>query len=572
MKLVQITTLCACLCFATAAAQAQQTPTSSSGGPEISNAFFQSDLRQALEDIAAQARVNIVATPEVSGLVTVTISNRNVETALDLVLAGTGYSFTRFPNYILVYDPEFANSGDGELLQTRIFVPINLDSQTAFDLLPERLQRNVRISENSNIVSVTAAEPVLSNILNILAQLDSEMKINGNMIALQYVSVETLNGLMPPALSQNVRTDPERNAVLIHGTRAEIQKIEELIYELDIPLPRKAVVDDPIFPVTLVHLRHSKAADIVEMLPESMQRFVSADPQANRLSIAAPYATTSDIEANILALDARKAEVRLEAKVVALDSVDFLNYGADFEWPRVTAGTTYIDGQILDNTQSTFEPWEVRVGYSPTRQFTNALNVNLELLSKNNDATIVSTPRVTTQDGAQAEIQVTTAEYFQLAIERDGFFTADLEEIETGTVLNITPRVGTGPDIGLEIDVTVSDVVARGEDNLPIVVSRRATSQISVENGGTAVVAGLVDTRKRRENKGLPGLRHLPLLGPAFSATEFEHEVKQVAIFVTAHIVGAESPESPFKHKSKPQLNEKAFQDALRQELLRREQ
>ena len=57
-------------------------PTSAQNSPLISNVFFQSDLRQAIEDIAAQAGINIIADPSVQGVVSVTLENVTVDTSV----------------------------------------------------------------------------------------------------------------------------------------------------------------------------------------------------------------------------------------------------------------------------------------------------------------------------------------------------------------------------------------------------------------------------------------------------------------------------------------------------------
>ena len=51
--------------------------------PLVDNVFYQTDLRQAIEDIAAQANVNIIADPGVQGLVSVAIENATVDEALE---------------------------------------------------------------------------------------------------------------------------------------------------------------------------------------------------------------------------------------------------------------------------------------------------------------------------------------------------------------------------------------------------------------------------------------------------------------------------------------------------------
>src|SRR3546814_18065748 len=85
--------------------------------------------------------------------------------------------------------------------------------------------------------------------------------------------------------------------------------------------------------------------------------------------------------------------------------------------------------------------------------------------------------------------------------------------------------------------IEVSDVIARGEQNLPVVSRRIAHSSMQIESGGTAAVAGLVDTRAQFGERGIPGARNLPFLGRVFSTDTLIHQARQVAVFVTATLV-----------------------------------
>ncbi|MHC4241158.1 MAG: secretin N-terminal domain-containing protein [Planctomycetota bacterium] len=68
----------------------------------ISNTFIDCPLRDALKSIAAAADVTIIPDENVKGLVTCTLKDVTVETALDILLAGTPYLWKKTPHYYLV--------------------------------------------------------------------------------------------------------------------------------------------------------------------------------------------------------------------------------------------------------------------------------------------------------------------------------------------------------------------------------------------------------------------------------------------------------------------------------------
>ena len=173
------------------------------------------------------------------------------------------------------------------------------------------------------------------------------------------------------------------------------------------------------------------------LLPEALGAYVRADTASNTLAVSAPPHMVDGIRRDVAAVDVPRRHVMLDARVVVLERADLLDFGTDISWPEITLGG--VTGDNIDF------PWELRIGYSPSREFTNALSLTLNFLSATQQATIVSSPQVLAQDGRTSEIRVTTEEFFEILTDSEAnLSTSQLEQIETGTILSITPRIGTG--------------------------------------------------------------------------------------------------------------------------------
>ena len=494
----------------------------------ISNVFFQSDLRQALEDVSAQAGVNVIADPSVRGIVSVTLEDVTLQDALDLLLAGTEYRVEATEDYYLVYSPDVTSGSFTDISETRIYELTYVSPEAARNLLPEPLQRYVRFEPGTTRLAITAPSEIMERIVADLALLD---RANGETVfyAPHNISAERARDLLPENLQSFVRVDPERNTLAVTAPREASDSIMEQVRRLDVALPPNSVEVPDVAPSQIVRLNHARAATVVNLLPLAVADFVRADETTNAVAVSAPPRLAEAILRDISVIDAPRPHIMLDARVVVLEQSDILDFGGSVQWPQIGAG-----GVFADNVDF---PWEVRIGYTPSREFTNALTMTLNLLSQNDQATIVTSPQVMAQDGIPAEIRVTTEEYFQITSEDGAFIRSELEQIETGTILSITPQIGRNGDITLDLELEVSDVVSRGQMDLPVVSRRTARSRVQVENGGTAAVAGLVDTRSQIGNSGTPGLRSVPLLGRAFRTDSLAHNARQVAIFVTATMV-----------------------------------
>ncbi|WP_371036824.1 MULTISPECIES: secretin and TonB N-terminal domain-containing protein [unclassified Rhodosalinus] len=521
----------------------------------VDNVFFQTDLRTALEDIAAQTGANIVADPGVQGIVTVTIEDATIEDALDLVLAGTGYRVVRRPDYFLVYNPDPRADLFAEVSDTEVIALRNLEASAARDLLVEPLRKYVRADSANRRLVISAPPELLQVILQDVETIDRPNSDQTVFAALTYIEAASARELLPERLQGYVRADQVRNSLSISGPASVRQEALQLVQRLDRPLPPKNVDARDVYDTGLIKLDHVTAEVVTNLLPENLATHVRADAVSNTLSVNAPPAIARQIHADIAKIDQPRKHIMLEARVVVLDTTAFLDLGTQFQPPGLTAGANRTDG--------TTDISEIALGYTSGRTFTNALGLTLNLLSENNQAAIVASPQVLAQDGIESVIRVTTAEFFQILTENDSFIRSDLEEIETGTILRITPQVGRDRTLTLDMELEVSDVVARGEQNLPVVNRRTVQNTVQLQNGGTAAVAGLSDLRSQQGRSGIPGLRNLPFLGRNDTSRS---RTQQVAIFVTATLV---EPEDRRFRSGNPgavplgQVDETAFRSEL---------
>jgi type II secretory pathway component GspD/PulD (secretin) len=273
--------------------------------------------------------------------------------------------------------------------------------------------------------------------------------------------------------------------------------------------------------------------------------------EGNMLIITASPTMMDRILQDIREIDHPRRQVLLDARVVAMERGNLLNLGVEWGWPTIRAGTFHDSAGTATSVALPGWPWGVQIGYTPDRTFTDSLMMALNLLEENSQADIIANPKVIAQDGRQAEMRVVQEEWFMMTTPNtgEGFFTrAELEKIESGTVLVITPHIGDNNDIRLEMAVEVSDSIpkARGSD-LPVVTRRMAKNAVTLRDGGTVAVGGLTENRSKSSLKRVPGLANLPLIGELFKNRNNDKASREVAVFVTAHLVpeGAQMASMP---------------------------
>jgi len=279
-----------------------------------------------------------------------------------------------------------------------------------------------------------------------------------------------------------------------------------------------------------------------------------ADPNGHIVTVTAPVDLAERLVGELKALDIRPRHVLLDARIVAMERGDLLNIGVEWGMPTAQLGGV-TDSWFRGTPSTTGEaiatgsfPWALSVGLSFDRTFTNALTAALNLLHENNKVDILSSPQIVGRDGERSRIQAITEEYFALTppvAQQGGFFYSQtqFETVKSGTTLEITPLVGDNNDITLQVAVEVSDSIPRGRGSeLPVVTRRTAQNSVVIRDGGTVAVAGLTENRTREKQRRVPFFSELPLIGGAFRNNDNDKATREIAVFITAHLV----PEGSF--------------------------
>lgn len=355
--------------------------------------------------------------------------------------------------------------------------------------------------------------------------------------------------------------------IVLAGTGFVVKKTPDyyLVCSADLESPSFPAISETQF----IKLDYVKATEAIKLLSPSFKDYVRADADTNMLCITAPTELVRRIAGDLAKVDRPPRHCRLDARIVVMEHEDLLELGVQWGWPQVRAGVFTNSDFHGGGLSGPDWPWGLQIGYTTGKEFTDSLLLMLNLLTQNENATVLASPQLMAQDGKEAEIAVNTEEYFEIV--NEGYYTqSTLQKVESGTVLKLTPRIGEDGDITLEIATEVSDVVGRGEKNLPVITRRQTKSTVRVEDGGTAAVAGLMLSRTRLAESGVPGLAALEGIGPLFRKDTDEKSSRQVAVFVTARLV-PDGGETRAKAKKRPVIDlvGPEFRQQLRESLNR---
>ncbi len=184
-------------------------------------------------------------------------------------------------------------------------------------------------------------------------------------------------------------------------------------------------------------------------------------------------------------------------------------------------------------------------------------NIIISALKTQNNTKIVSNPTVVTLNNTEGVIKI--GQEFPIPSYTYNTVTGSFEVSgftykPIGIILKVTPQVNGHGVIKLTLEPEVSQqngstsFGGAGGASIPIIATRSAKTQVSLKDGYTMGIGGLITSSQDHGGTKVPILGDIPILGRLFSSRNVNDSVTNLLIFITAKTVSADgaSPEEVF--------------------------
>lgn len=174
------------------------------------------------------------------------------------------------------------------------------------------------------------------------------------------------------------------------------------------------------------------------------------------------------------------------------------------------------------------------------------LSATLTALQQYAGVNVLSSPRVLAVTKSPAKVEVVTEiPYIRATVETNvgggsaGTSTAEEVEFkEAGLTMTVTPTIQEGGVVEISIEQKFSNVVDYFQD-IPVLDSRNLSTVMSVQDGHTAVLGGLIQNAVSEDDTGVPILMDIPLLGRLFRSDVDQSQRRQLLVFVTPRVLNS---------------------------------
>jgi type IV pilus assembly protein PilQ len=389
----------------------------------VTNSFFETNLRDALNEVSQQVNIPFLMDESVQGTVTVKLDNTPLDLTLEMLLVSGGYEYIEDRNYLLIGFPQSSSPIFKRLSKTKVLHPVYMLPTEISELLSDDYKKFVKFSDPNNTIVITAQPVLLDRIVKDISKIDhrpAQMMLE--------VLIADVSTSAKSKIGRDFWNDKASGMGTLGGTPFGLQS-----------------------------------------------------------------STDSGFTFNIVE----------------------------------QANTNLIDQATLATLGVTMPP-----GASVLRYFTGVFNA----MEDTGEARVWATPSVVATDGKRAVIDINTEQIIPIVSGPTDFLQVTTKNYETGVSMQIVPRISSNGAINLDIqEIRVSTVSFTGErqstgDRLPVLTTRRISTNVSLANQETLVIGGLLDIQHGDQGKNFPGMKSASIIAGVEKQTR---ETRDLVIFIT---------------------------------------
>lgn len=167
----------------------------------VSGVYFETPIKEILEDISGKVKVNILTDSSVQGIVTIELRDIPLERALTMILAPGGYTFRDMGGYYLVGAVDSENPAFIHLSETQVIKLSYVPADIVLSVLPDIFARLIKVNPASNSLVVTGSPELIKRIREDVAKIDQPTHIVGFDVVIAELSPEDAKKLLDVDLS-----------------------------------------------------------------------------------------------------------------------------------------------------------------------------------------------------------------------------------------------------------------------------------------------------------------------------------------------------------------------------------
>ncbi|SEQ90027.1 type II secretion system protein D (GspD) [Treponema bryantii] len=412
------------------------------------------------------------------------------------------------------------------------------------------------------------------------------------IINLRWISSQDITPLIPSELASSsvMKVDKNNNALLLTGTKEEIEPLRNFIEKVDTPMGGMKYKK--------IDLKYINAKEIVSLIPAKMiQQPPVVIPGTNSLLASGTEETLNILTDFIASIDKKKTGTPIKLKYIQAETLlknippsinkeDVIDSGfpnllfytgseenkelLQHELSLIDKPQPQIKYQLLviqytDGTSTAIKP---TFTFNPDNEnrnesfifngeLSNIMNLNFDIISKfgyqfaanlnaritDNTANVFTDTTLTALSGQEVKFQNTDT-YRYIEYNYDSTSTtrsSTTQQITSGLIVGLNGWVSGDNMITMSVNATVSkqnsDSGSSTSTTLPSTSERVVTTQVRTMSGEPVVISGLIKEDISETESRVPVLGKIPVLGRLFKHTSKSKEKTEIVIYIVPHLI-----------------------------------
>jgi type IV pilus assembly protein PilQ len=360
----------------------------------------------------------------------------------------------------------------------------------------------------------------------------------------------------------------------LHGNVLRIATLDTIKKEAETARDLRKAQNDAQEMITVTRVLSYAKADL---LAPVLKKFLTTrgdvlfDVRSNQLIIRDIPAVIPNIDNLIHQLDRKSQQVEIEARVVEATRSFALDIGSEFGFAGTTTGgrslfsgapqvgasgvttgtgvpaspVTVTSGQTTGNGATTGIPLNTNLGAgTPTSGFgfshrspNFAVDFFITAAESKGVGKLLSKPRIITQNNEKATVKQGVKIPIQTTINN----TISVQYVDAVLKLEVTPQITAEGTVYMDVVVENTQIdngIPRIE-GVPALDTQSAESKVTVADGATIVVGGVIVTQTQVSINYVPVLGTLPIIGNLFKRNTTSVNTSELLFFLTPRIVPA---------------------------------
>jgi type IV pilus assembly protein PilQ len=358
----------------------------------------------------------------------------------------------------------------------------------------------------------------------------------------------------------------------LHGNVLRIATRDTLKREADSVRELERAQNDATPAVTVTRvLSYAKATVLMPTLKKFMspKGDILADDRSNQLIIRDIPATIPVLDNLIRQLDRKSQQVEIEARVVSASRSFAQDIGTELGFAGTTtsgrslfsgvpavggsgvttgagippAPVTFPTGSTSGNgvasglpLNTSFSAGSPTTGFGFSHRSPNfAIDFFITAAESKGVGKLLSKPRIVAQNNEKATVKQGTKIPIQTTINN----TVSVQYIDAVLKLEVTPQITAEGTVFMDVlveNTQIDNGITRVQ-GIPALDTQSAETRVTVPDGGTFVVGGIIVTQQRVDIFQTPIIGSLPIIGNLFKRTSVTVTSQELLFFLTPRII-----------------------------------